>query len=370
MDELRTPRAQTAKTRFFAGGLEEYNKIRAVSSGMRQAQTLDVTTAVNCLADLISSSTKSVTKLIALSPGAGHLRLWLENMPALKEIKLFTGAPLADQRVRDALEKCFSLKVLEIYYWAHSQESQHDAQVASLLAAIPAPGLKRFVLQSSFESFGELSFSALGHHHGTTLTELEISDMSHHAFYALMMAKGLTNLQSCKLYIEDSGYGRIPTADDDTVTALSQFFTLNTCLQHLSLRIPSTDRILRPAIPKLRLKSLDIDYGQDDIPRTTLGPILSTQSETLEELALVDTGGIDELLPTPAELLMAICTLHKLKYLSMIAPQLSLLNNSEVGEIAANCPNLEELRLASTALGDETLDHLATLTNLDTFHSR
>jgi hypothetical protein len=360
MEELRTLRGQRARTKFFAEGLEQYNKVHPNST----AKQLDVKLAVDCLTDLISSSTNNVSKIIGYSHDPRRLCLWLENMPALKKIKMFSGAPLADEQVRYALSKCYNLKALEIYRWAVYQES--DAQLASLLSAIPGEGLKSFILTDGSVCFGDLSVNALIHRHGPTLTELEISELNWPSFCSLTTAQGLTNLRYCLLHNDrDNRY--YSTLDDNTATAVSQFFANNTHLQHLSLRISSVERILGPAIPKLRLNSLHIDHQEDHFPN--FGTFLSTQSDTLEELTLRHVGWGDHAeLGLHAGLVMGICTLHKLKRLIIITPCSSLVTNAEAGEIAANCPKLEHLTLDAGALGDEALDHLATLTNLTEFH--
>jgi hypothetical protein len=374
MEEFRAPRGQIARTQFFAGGLEEYNKVRAISIGKTQLKRLDVDLSMDSLTDLIALTARKVTKLIGYTPSPEYLHRWLVNMPALKALKMFSAAALSDEQVRDSLANCSNLKSLEIYHWPDwtSAPSDMDAQLASVLAAVSGAGLQRFVMSRGSGRFLELSAAALNHRHGQTLTELELLALDWDSFCSLTVVQNLSNLRSCTLDISHDS-ANFPflgdILDDETASSLSQFFVQSTCLETLHLHIPYPEKILRPAIPQLHLKSLFIEYHQESPLRKSFWPVISSQSDTLERLTLncQDRTDPDRL---PSELLTTICTLHKLKYLGIEAIDICLLTNSEVGEIVANCPHLEEVIFASTALGNEALEHLAMLENLTMFHSR
>jgi hypothetical protein len=370
MEELRTARGKLARTRFFAGGLEEHHKIGAISIEKGQMEFLNVNLSMDSLTHLIASTARNVATLIAYTPSPDYLHHWLENMPSLKALKMFSAAAMSDERVRDSLGKCSNLRSLEIYHWPYWSTigPTIDAQLASMLAAVSGAGLHRFVMSRGSGCFLELSAAALDHRHGQTLTDLELLSLDWSSFCSLAATRNLTNLRSCKL---DTSYHHwdSPLPNDETALSLSQFFVQSTHLETLDLHIPFTDQLLRPALPKLQLKSLFIEYHVESTLSDTFWPVISSQSNTLERLSLKyhDKGEPERL---PSQLLATICTLHKLKHLGIETIDVTLLTNSEVGEIVANCPHLEEVIFASMALGNEALEHLAMLENLTIFLSR
>lgn len=366
MEEFGKYVGQTARTKFFEDGLEEYNKTRLLSVGKRNNSIFDWQNATDCLTDLIVKETKNVTILIRQTTLPDHLHLWLQNTPSLEALQLFSGSTLGDERVVEALTGCPNLRSLELYYWQPSGSSEDlDALFARFLRSMVV-GLRRLVIKNCRPCFGELALSALAHYHGNTLTELEANDLQSDCFYSLSLASNITNLRSCVLYVDEMVRFAEP---EDKFAVVSEFFARNTSLETLSVGIVATSRILGTALPNLHLKHLTITDTVDEVIPDTFWPAISSQANSLETLILDSKDHFLEMKLVPEEMLKAICLLHKLKVLA-ISAFFPLIRDEEVGRITDNCPDIEEFLVASPALSDFTLQHLSKLKRLRTFNTR
>jgi len=369
MEEFSKHFGQTAREDFFDGGLEAYNKTRVMSVGKRNNRRFDWQLSADCLTDLIVKETRNVTTLIRQTTLSDHLHLWLQNTPLLESLQVFSGAPLGDDRVAEALVGCPNLRSLELYYWPPQMINgvleRSDVLLARLLGSMTG-GLKRFVIKNGGACFSALALSALTVRHGKSLTELEVVDISPLCFYALAQAPEITNLHCCSIHVDDmaawaDGYMEI--------AAVSEFFARNTSLERLNVGILETNNVLGGALKSLHLKHLSITHISDEILPDSFWPSIASQASTLETLVLDHTTQFFELQIPPEEMLRSICLLHKLKTLT-IATFYSLVRDSEVGRIVESCPNIEEISFASHALSDVTLQHLCKLQRLRIFNTR
>lgn len=369
MEEFGKYFGQTARGEFFRGQLAEYNKTRLVSVGKRKNNSIfDWQLATDCLTDLIVRETKNVTTLIRQSTLPDHLHSWLENTPALETLHMFSGAPLGDERVVDALSGCPNLQSLELYYWPpqmiNGVMEKPDVLLAKLLGSMTG-GLKRLVIKNGGSCFSELALSALAHHHGKTLTELEVLGLSPECFYALALAQDITNLRYCDLHVD----GVYMTVEDEKLEAVSEFFAHNTFLETLNVGILETNKILSTALKNLHLKHLFIIDISDEVIPDSFWVSVASQANSLETLILDNKNQFFEMQLLPGEMLSTICQLHKLQILTVSAFY-PLLRDEEVGRIVDNCPDIEEFSFASPALSDLTLHHLSKLPRLRIFNAR
>lgn len=362
MEELRTPRAQSVRAKFFAGGLEECNKVRSHSGG--PAAIFDFNSATDALTDIIVPGTRNVTHLIrqpADTPkGERRLHRWLMNMPALKYLQLFSGDAFGDERVHDAIRLCPNLKSIEIFMW---RETNADAMFAQLLSAISGSALERFVIQHGYECFGQLSLSALSHYHGSTLTEFEVLDISGACMDSFNLATDIINLRSCTL--NQSHPGEL-IGTTDRLDAISQFIARNKHLERLDVSLFGLEYILPSAIPSLRLKYLSIAEVLERQDPTTFWTALATQSQTLETLMLKSQNRYTDLMLSSGDMIAAIRQMYRLKCLTINTFGLV---DSDVKQLVSGCQDLEDLSLTSSALTNKSLESLSTLPKLVSFTS-
>jgi hypothetical protein len=360
MEEYRTPRAQTVRTKFFTGELKEYNKSR---SNAVSGKSFDYHLAADCLTDLIAPAARNVTTLIRQTTLSGHFHLWLPGLPALESLQIFSGETLADQDVRDALVHCPNLKSLEIYHWLGTNP---DEALAAFLRSIAGNGLERLIIKGGFVCFRELSVSALGHCHGNTLTELEGIDISASSLEAFSLASSITNLRSCILHTSP---GLAEYVTDTIFETMSNFLAQNTHLENLDLNIGHIDKILVSVLPALKLKHLSFSEGRiaDTLP-STFWSALTSQADSLQSLRFDAPDQLTLSQMLPSDVRDSISSLHQLRHLT-IDGLIRLLTDMDVGTVVKGCPLLEELCLASLALTDETFIQLSSLRHLTTFRS-
>ena len=369
MEEFGKHFGQTARAEFFNAGLEEYNKTRVMSVGKKNGQIFDWQVSADYLTDLIVRETRNVTMLIRQTTLPDHLHLWLENTPSLEALQMFSGAPLGDERAVKALRGCPNFQSLELYYWPPQMivgaMGDPDGLLARVLGSMTG-GLKRLVIKNGGVCFSELTLSALATYHGKSLLELEVVDLLPDCFYALGLAPEITNLRTCSLQV-DGLYQAF--ASDEHFTAVSEFFARNTSLETLNLGIPVVAKVLGTSLKSLHLNHLSITDISDDIIPDSFWPSISSQASSLETLILDSKYRYFDLNLVPEEMLQAICLLHKLKTL-IVSGFYPLVTDEDVGKIVDNCPDIEELSLASPTLSDHTLHHLCKLQRLRIFNNR
>lgn len=360
MEEFRSWRGQETRTAFFSGGLEHCNKSRKVTIG-RVQEIFDVNLSTDLLTDIIVAGTRVCTVLIRqtiemANQDPGHLHRWLSHMPALQALQVFSGQGLEDERVRTAIQLCPNLKSVEMYHWPEAAGSDF----AAFLSSITGPGLERLVIKKA-SFFEQLSLSALSHFHGATLTDLELLETEASFVNALGIGTSITNLRSCSIKPQ-----RGVILDEETlIRRVADFFTRNTKLEKLSLRIEFAEPFLSQVLPSLHLKSLTLF---DLFDARDLCSAIPSQSNSLEEFQLDSTTEAAlalDIFSEPEVFLDAICSLPKLKRLRINYS--FLIGDWEIERIVNNCPQLTDLYVASLALSNMGLRALCRLSDLTTF---
>jgi hypothetical protein len=375
MEEFRTPRVQNVREEFFSGGLEVCNKTRSFTFGNTPRTIFDANLSSDSLADLMAPGLRNVTTLIRQtterpsSGGPGHLYLWLTHLAALESLQIFEAEVFEDKRTRDVVKNCPNLKSLELYMWTLGSGTIIDPDIAlsQLLSTIQGHGLERFVVKHGHECFRQASLDALCRYHGSTLTEFEVSDISESCLGSFGMVPSITNLRSCTLQFDNRRYAFGPNMGE-TFESVSQFLIQNKNLERLDLNLFGIEHIIPSALPSLRLKYLSIAYVNDIVLPKACWTAIATQSNTLESFVLRNNNRAHEFLYSADEMMNAIRLLYKLKFLGITTFSV-IITDLDIGNIALNCRDLEELSCSSPSLGDASLRALSTLPRLTTFSS-
>ena len=376
MEEFRIPRAGNARQAFFRGGLEECNKTRKHIG--QPDIVFDYNSSADSVADIIIPGTRNVTTLIRQttelpSSSPGHLFRWLNFMPGLESLRMFSAEAFEDERARDAVARCRNLKSLEIYLWTDNRrgtsEMTPDEAFSQLLSTIKEVQLKRLAINHGETLFQQLALSGLSHYHGDTLAELEIQDISEEGLLALNIATNITNLRSCILNY--TGPGNFFEDDPpDYCEAISQFLIRNRALESLDLSLEAIRYVLPPVLnSSLRLKRLCITDHSDTVFPDILWQAFASQSNSLECLILRRVFPDPELFTITDAMVNAIRLLYKLKVLTIMGFAESV-TDSDIQAITSSCRDIEELSLASPHLSNDALTSLSTLPRLTTFLSQ
>ena len=367
MEEFRTLRAQPVRQTFFAGGLEECNKTRTYNISGTPQTVFDFNASTDALADIITRDTRNVTTLIRQNTERpsldqpGHLHRWLRHLPALEILQVFSGDTFEDERVRDAVTNCPNLKSLQIYHWPANVNP--DEALSQFVSTISGKGLERLVITHGNSCVRELALSALSSYHGSTLTELEVLDVSDICLSALAMATNITHLRSCTFSLEGVPYD---FPNEESCDIVSQFLGRNPWLERLDIGLFGLDKILTPVLPHLKLKYLSITDVLETVLPDSFWNAINSQSSSLELLALKTVNRYPELVRPSAKMINSIRLLYKLKVLNITAFSV-VVNDWDVREIVQSCPMLEDFYLASPSLSNRSLLQLASLPNLTNF---
>ena len=366
MDEFRSTRSQTVRGEFFAGGLEECNKTSVYVSGTPQT-VFDFNSATDALADIITRETRNVTTLIRQTMerpslrSPGHLHRWLKNLPALETLQVFWGNAFEDERVRDAVANCPNLKSLQIYHWPATVDP--DQALSKFVSMISGNGLERLVISHGNTCVRELALSALSSYHGSTLTELEVLDLSDECLFALAMATNITKLRSCTFSLERVTF-ILP--NEESCDIVSQFLGQNPFLERLDIGLFGVHQILTPVLPSLKLKYLSITDVLETVLPDSFWTAMNSQSSSLEVLILKTDNRYPELVRPSAKMINSIRLLYELRVLNITAFSVAL-NDWDIGEICRSCRLLEDLYFSSPSLTNQSLMQLTTLPGLRSF---
>jgi len=256
---------------------------------------------------------------------------------------------------------CPNLKSLQIYHWPAVFNS--DKALSQFVSTISGKGLERLVVTHGHRCVRGLALSALSTYHGSTLTELEILDISDSCLSALAMATNITKLRSCTFSLGSMNYN---FNNEESCNIVSQFFAQNSALESLDIGLHGVDKILTPVLPSLKLTHLSITDVLETILPDSFWTAMNSQISTLESLTLRTLNRYPELVRPSTKMINAIRLLYKLKSLTLTAFSVAL-NDYEVEDIVYSCPLLEDVYLASPSFTNRSLTALATLQNLTNF---
>jgi hypothetical protein len=235
--------------------------------------------------------------------------------------------------------------------------------VSQFVSTISGKGLERLVITHGNFCVRELALSALSSYHGSTLTELEVLDVSDICLSALAMATNVTHLRSCTLSLAGVPYD---FPNEESCDIVSQFLGRNRSLERLDIGLFGLDKILIPVLPNLKLKHLSITDVFETVLPDSFWTAINSQSSSLESLALKTVNRYPEFIRPSAKMINSIHLLYKLKVLNITAFSV-VVNDWDVQEIIQSCPLLEDFYLASLSLSNRSLLQLASLPNLTNF---
>ncbi|TKA70060.1 hypothetical protein B0A55_06241 [Friedmanniomyces simplex] len=194
LDRLDEPKFRTkVMKQFFAADLSRFHHV-IQTTGKYRANRLDAKRILVEIGDLITQqapmleviSEPSISDVLSTA-----LPLWAPRLSNLRELELWDGKALADERIRDSL-LVYSPKLHRLRMH-HSSGSEPDHYLAGVIGGMPVDVLT---------SFENLAMCSIGletclafNNHGQSLTSLKLA-LEEEGILALKLLQGCTHLQT------------------------------------------------------------------------------------------------------------------------------------------------------------------------------